>query len=163
MSNQTSIVETLDDSNPEAIDWTALPKDQLTAYKTEITAELERRQHDADLADAEQTELVNGQFVKWATLSQHANKKAVKPWILKVTDTHDKFGVDGNWLNKQTIDGNVHMDITPLEAGDIIRVSGASHNNKKHRYYRVHTITEDTLYYGPNRGLKEADVIEEVG
>jgi len=127
----------------------------------EISSELTRRKSDVDVENAQRTELVNGRYVKWATLSRHANTKAVKPWILKVEEPHDQYVVDGEWLDKQKIGGAYHMAVDELSAGDIIKVSGGSHNKKKHQYCRVGAITEDALYYRTR--LKEADVIEEVG
>ncbi|QSG02870.1 hypothetical protein [Natranaeroarchaeum sulfidigenes] len=152
------------DSQLTALDFDEYTASELESLLDDLTEELDRRAHDTDLAEAERVNLVNGQFVSWVTLSAHANSKAVKPWILRVTDTHDKYGVDGDWLSKQKIDGTTHMDITPVSEGDIIKVSGASHNNKKHRYYRVVAVTDDALYYEPQYGgLSEATVIEEVG
>jgi len=110
--------------------------------------------------DARSTDLINGKWVNWRTLSAHPNLKAVKPWILLVTDTDERFGFDGEWLEKKQIDGNYHMDLSPVEQGNIIRVSGASHNNRKHRFYRVVFIDEQTLSYDR---MDEASVIEEVG
>lgn len=133
--------------------------DELKEVQTKIATELDRRNN--GIEDAENVNLINGKWVKWRSLSAHPNLKAVKPWILRVTGTHDKFGVDGDWLDKQKIDGKYHMDVNKLENRDIIKVSGASHNNRKHRYYRVLEITDDQLYYEPKRGLKEASVLEE--
>lgn len=144
------------------IDFDEYTTDELTALQAELTAELERRAHDRDLAEAERVELVNGKFVPWRALSAHPNLKAVKPWILHVTDTHDQYGVDGDWCPKQQIDGKCHMNVEELSEGDIIKVSGASHNNRKHRYYRIVAVTDDALYYEPRYGLDEATVIEEV-
>lgn len=90
--------------------------------------------------DADKTaELTTGKFA-WGDLSRHPNKKACKPWAQKITGTHEKYTVDGEWLDKTTIDGEIHFDTGPLAAGDIIKVSGASHNNKKHAYYRVLSV-----------------------
>lgn len=137
--------------------------DELERLRDELTEELNRRTRDINLDEAEKVELVNNQFVPWAELSAHANTKAVKPWILHVTGTHEKYGVDGDWLNKQKIDDSYHMDVSELEQGDILKVSGASHSNKKHRYYRVLAIEDGVLYYEPTDGLEEATVIETVG
>jgi len=150
------------ESDRGEIDVSALPRIELESLRDAINSELDRRQHHVDLDDAETVELVNGQFVKWRALSAHPNLKAVKAWILHVTGTHEQYGVDGDWLDKQQISGDYHMDVTPLSNGDIIKVSGASHNNTKHRYYRVLAITDSTLYYDSKYGLDEAAVIEEV-
>lgn len=137
--------------------------EELEEQREEIEEELDRRKHDIDTDDAERVELVNGQYVAWTDLSAHANRKAGKAWILQVTDTHDRYAVDGNWLDKQTIDGAYHMDVSELSRGDIVKVSGASHNNKQHRYYRIVELTDAALYYTPESGLEESEVIEEVG
>jgi hypothetical protein len=136
---------------------------ELQELRDQIAEELEHRKRNVDLDAAESVDLVTDQYVSWQDLSAHPNPKAVKPWILRVTGTHDKYGVDGDWLNKQKIDGTYHMDVTPLGQGDIIRVSGASHKNTKHRYYRVLAVTDGKLYYETEYGLDEAEVIEEVG
>lgn len=150
------------ESGTQQLDLTILPSDELESLRKDIVTELNQRQGEKNLDEAETAELVNGQFVKWRALSAHANLKAVKPWILHVTGTHDEYGVDGDWLNKQQISGDYHMDIDELTRGDIIKVSGASHNNRKHRYYRILGITDNTLYYESKYGLDEATVIEEV-
>jgi len=140
-----------------------LSTDELEEVQTTVVTELEERENTIDLDDAESVTLVSGQWVRWRNLSAHPNLKAVNPWIMQVTGTHEKYGVDGDWLDKQRIDGDYHMDVTGLESGDIIKVSGASHNNRKHRYYRIITMTDDQLYYEPRFGLQESRVIEEVG
>jgi hypothetical protein len=145
-----------------AIDFYEYTTDELTALQAEVTAELEHRTYDQDLAAAKRVELVNGEFVSWRALSAHPNLKAVKPWILHVTDTHEQYGVDGDWCPKQQIDGTYHVNIEGLSEGDIIKVSGASYTNRKHRYYRIIAVTDDALYYEPTYGLDEATVIEEV-
>ncbi len=104
-------------------------------------------------------ELVNGKWVKWRNLSAHANLKAVKPWIMEVTGPSDKYGVEGDWLDKREIDGNHHMDVSGLEPDSYIRVSGASHSNKKHRYYRVKGFEDGEMYY---ERADEAEVLEAV-
>ena len=160
-SNESGSTETGSVQFP-AIDIEEYTTDELTALQDAVTEELDRRAHDRNLDEAERVELINGEFVRWRALSAHPNLKAVKPWILRVTGTHDKYGVDGDWLPKQQIDGKYHMNIEALSEGDIIKVSGASHNNKKHRYYRVVAVTDDALYYESRFGLAEATVIEEV-
>lgn len=105
---------------------------------------------------------MNSQYVEWSDLSEHPNLKAVKPWILKVTGTHEKYTVDGEWLDKQKTDGKCHMNVSELEKGDIIKVSGTSHNNKKHLYYRVVAVTDQSLFFESEYGLKESEVLEEV-
>lgn len=139
-----------------------LEREKLEELQTTVATELERRDKEIDLDDGESVTLVNSRWVKWRDLSAHPNLKAVKPWIMRVTGTHEKYGVDGEWLDKQKIDGKYHMDVSELESGDIIKVSGASHNNRKHRYYRVLTITDDRLYHESKFGLDESEVIEEV-
>lgn len=158
MSTETTT--TNEEFDVEQLDLTELPDETVEELQDRLSSELERRSRDIDLDDATSAPLVNEQWVKWATLSAHANTKAVKPWILHVTEPHDEYRVDGEWLETQQIDGRFHMDISPLEEGDIIRVSGASHNNKKHRYYRVVAITPEELY---GTVLKESEVIEAVG
>lgn len=139
-----------------------LGMEELKQLQTTVAEELEQRDSKTDIEDAESLPLVNARWVKWSELSAHPNLKAVRPWILHVTDTHDTFGVDGEWLKKQRIDETYHMDVSGLESGDIIKVSGASHNNRHHTYYRVLTTTDDRLYY-EKEILKESEVMEEVG
>lgn len=103
------------------------------------------------------TPLIAAQYARWKDLSRHANPKACKPWAMRVTDTHDDYGVDGDWLDKEYIDDTVHYDVSGLEPGDIIKVSGASHNNRKHAYYEIDAVTDDAIEYDR---LSEADVIE---
>lgn len=137
--------------------------EELEAFRDEIVNELQQRNHDVDLEEVEAVELVNGQYVAWADLSAHPNLKAVKPWIMRVTGAHKEYTVDGEWLDKQKIDGKYHMDVSELAEGDIIKVSGASHTNKKHRYYRVVAVTAESLFFESEYGLKESEVLEEVG
>lgn len=162
MTSDTSQTATNSDQTQAELDVDEFTTDDLEVLRTRINSELERRNHEPDLEAAESTELVNGQFVEWSALSVHPNLKAVKPWIQQVTDTHEQYGVTGTWLDKQQIGGSHHMCVEPLSEGDIIKVSGASHSNKKHRYYRVIALTETKLYYDPEFGLDEATVIEEV-
>jgi len=101
-------------------------------------------------------ELEANKYVRWKDVSLHPNKKATKAWAQEITGTHEKYGVDGEWLDKTTIDGATHFDVSALTPGDYIKVSGASHNNKKHAYYRIESV---------NGGLeitrvKESTVIE---
>ena len=103
-------------------------------------------------------ELVGGDFVRWKDVSRHANKKACKPWAQLVTGAHEKYGVDGEWLSKQTIDGDVAFDTSDLTPGDYIKVSGASHSNKKHAYYQVDSVDESLTI----TRVSESDVLESV-
>lgn len=162
MVSNTSHSGTNRDSQTAELDFDEYTTGELETLHDDLTKELDRRTYDTDLDDAERVNLVNGQFVPWKTLSAHPNRKAVKPWILQVTGTHDQYGVDGDWLDKQQINGTYHMNVEAVSDGDIIKVSGASHTNKKHRYYRVVAVTDDALYYEPQYGLDEATVIEEV-
>ena len=95
-------------------------------------------------------------YVAWSDVSRHPNSKACKPWAQRITGTHEKYGVDGEWLDKQTIDGDVHFDVSGLTPGDIIKVSGASHNNKKHAYYKIKSINGELKL----EGMDESEVIE---
>lgn len=154
------------DDDPSEVDFSQISNmlahassDQLQELREDITAELEQRQSDTDLGDAKSIDVVNETWARWRTLSAHPNLKAVKPWIMHVTGEHQQYTVDGEWLQKQRIDGDYHMDVSDLEAGDIIKVSGASHNNRKHRYYRVLALTDETLYY---ERISESDALEEV-
>jgi hypothetical protein len=97
--------------------------------------------------------------VRWKSISLHGNRKACKPWGQKITGTHEKYGVDGKWLDKQTIDGSVHLDVSGLEAGDIIKVSGASHSNKKNAYWRIKSVTDSELVVAR---MNESEVVEEM-
>ena len=103
-------------------------------------------------------ELVGGDFVRWKDISRRANEKACKPWAQLVTGGHEKYGVDGEWLNKQTIDGDVAFDTSDLTPGDYIKVSGASHSNKKNAYYQVDSV-DDSLTI---TRVSESDVLESV-
>lgn len=147
--------------NPvDDLDIEQLSIQQLETVRDEIETELEKRAQGVDLADCRTTDLVNDQWVNWRELSVHPNRKAVKPWILRVTGLHDQYGVDGDWLDKQQIDKEYHMDISALARGDVIKVSGASHNNRKHRYYRVLALKNGQLYY---ERISESETIETVG
>lgn len=154
---------TTDDTHNEnpvdKLDIEQLSGKQLETVRDEINTELEKRTLDADLADSRSTDLVNDQWVNWREVSAHPNLKAVKPWILRVTGQHEKYGVDGEWLDKQQIDGEYHMDVSGLEQGDIVKVSGASHNNRKHRYYRVLKVENSQLYY---TRVSESEALEAV-
>lgn len=103
--------------------------------------------------------MVGGKWVAWNELSLHPNLKAVSPWVLLVTGTHETFGVDGEWLPKQTVSGSPHVDVSGLDLGAIIKVSGASHSNKKNVYYRVLAVTESSLHV---ERVAEADVLDEL-
>jgi hypothetical protein len=96
--------------------------------------------------------------VKWGEISLHANEKACKPWAQRITGTHQKYGVDGEWLDKQRIDGAVHFETDDLSAGDYIKVSGASHSNKKHSYWRVQHVTDELSV----EKVDEAEVVEAI-
>jgi len=152
---------TTDDTHTEnpidKLDIEQLSGELLETVRDEINTELEKRTLDADLADSRSTELVNDQWVNWRELSAHPNLKAVKPWVLRVTGQHEKYGVDGEWLNKQQIDGGYHMDVSGLKQGDIIKVSGASHNNRKHRYYHVLKVENGKIYY---KKVSESEALE---
>ena len=102
-------------------------------------------------------DLTAGKLAKWKDLSLHANKKACKPWAGLVTGEHEKYGVDMDWLDKQTVDGATHFDVSGLEPGDYIKVSGASHSNKKVAYYHVDAVTDDEITV---TRVNESDVLE---
>lgn len=152
--------DTHSDNWVDELDIEQLSDEQLEAVHDDIETELENRMQDADLADSRTIDLVNDQWVSWRELSAHPNLKAVKPWILRVTGLHDKYGVDGDWLDKQQIDGEYHMDVSDLKQEDIIKISGGSHNNRKHRYYRVTAFENGKLYY---KRISESEMIEAVG
>lgn len=99
----TSQTATKSDQTQAQLDVDEFTTDDLEILRTRINTELERRKHEPDLESAESTELVNGQFVEWSALSAHPNPKAVKPWIQRVTDTHEQYGVTGTWLDKQQL------------------------------------------------------------
>jgi|APHM01.1.fsa_nt_gi hypothetical protein len=155
----TKCEPTAEKSNGDETNLAALSTERLKELRAEIDEELAARENSVDLDDASSIELVSNKWAKWGTLSAHANTKAVKPWILHVTDEHQKYGVDGDWLNKNRIDGAHHMDMSGLSAGDIIKVSGASHNNKKHRHYRILAFKGGTMHY---EQITEAETVEEV-
>jgi hypothetical protein len=96
--------------------------------------------------------------VQWSEISLHANEKACKPWAQRITGTHEKYGVDGEWLDKQRIDGDVFFDLEDVGPGDYIKVSGASHSNKKHSYWRVQHVTDELSV----ERVDEAEVIEAI-
>lgn len=102
-------------------------------------------------------DLTAGKYAKWKSLSLHANPKASKPWAQRVTGTHEKYGVDGEWLDKSYIDDQVYFDVSGLEAGDIIKVSGGSHNKKQNGFFCVSFVGEDVIEY---EKTSEADVLE---
>lgn len=110
------------------------------------------------MSRTETYELVAGKYVEWQEISRHGNLKACKPWGQLITDTHDKYGVDGEWLDKSTIDGKPHLNVSEIEAGDIIKVSGASHSNKKNAYFRVHGNGDQLIV----KRISETEVIEEL-
>ncbi|SNZ03630.1 hypothetical protein SAMN06269185_0326 [Natronoarchaeum philippinense] len=151
--------DTLSENSANELDIEQLSAEQLETVRDKIETELEKRAQDADLTDSRTTDLVNDQWVNWRELSAHPNLKAVKPWILRVTGLHTKYGVDGEWLDKQQIDGDYHMDVSGLENGDVIKVSGASHANRKHRYYRVTAVGNGRLYH---EKISESEAIEAV-
>jgi hypothetical protein len=143
----------------DALNIEQLSTEHLEDLRSEIEEELAARESNIDLDDAASADLVNDQWVKWKRMSAHANLKAVKPWMMRVTGQHDKYGVDGDWLDKTQIDDRYYMDVSDLEHGDIIKVSGASHNNRKHRYYRVLAVENGQLYY---EKINESEAIETV-
>lgn len=108
---------------------------------------------------ADGIEAVAPNLVRWRDLSRHPNRAATKAWAMRVTGTHDKYGVDGDWLDKQTVAGDLCFDTSDLAEGDIIKVSGASHSNRKHTYYRVLEVDRDGMAV---ERMGEADVIEAV-
>ena len=110
------------------------------------------------MSQTETYELVAGKHVKWKAISRHGNRKACKPWGQKITDTHETYGVDGEWLDKSTIDGKIHLDVSEIEPGDIIKISGASHSNKYHAYFRVHGNGDQLIV----EKISETEVIEEL-
>jgi hypothetical protein len=101
-------------------------------------------------------ELTAGKWVSWQDWSKHANSSAGKAWALRVTDTHEKYGVAGDWLQKQKIDGDIHFDVSDLAPGRIVKVSGASHKNSQNAYWRVESVN-GTLDVSE---MSEAEVIE---
>lgn len=108
------------------------------------------------MASTKRFDLTADKWVKWKSISLHANTKACKPWAQLITDTHEDYGVDGEWLDKNYIDDQCHFDVSGLGSGDLIKVSGASHNNKKHAYYRVLSVNGELEV----ERIQEADVIE---
>lgn len=96
-------------------------------------------------------------LVRWQDLSRHPNRKACKPWAQQLSGTHDKYGVDGDWLDRQTIDDDVCFDVGDLVPGDLLKVSGASHNNKKAAYLEIQSTSNGALGV---RRISEADAIE---
>jgi hypothetical protein len=102
-------------------------------------------------------DLTAGKYVRWKDISRHANPKACKPWAMRVEDTDDDYGVDGEWLEKEWMDDEVHFDVSALDAGDIVKVSGASHSNRKHAYYLVRSVTSEEI---KGERLDESVVIE---
>jgi len=146
--------KTLDQLGEETADTTR--ESPIDFDKTTIDPETRPRRK---FADARYTPLVNDRWADWTDLSAHPNLKAVKPWIMEVTGTHPKYGLDGEWLNKQKIDGDHHMDVSEVGPGSFIRVSGASHNNKKHRLYRVVGFGDGRMYY---ERMSKSEVLEQL-
>ena len=109
------------------------------------------------MAKSETFDLAAGQYLKWKEISLHANKKATSAWAQKILGTHEKYTVDGDWLDKSTIDGSTHFDTNELAVGDYIKVSGASHSNKKHAYWRVDALDSDAITV---TRVDEVDVLE---
>lgn len=76
----------------------------------------------------------DGKHIKWAEISRHSNTKACKPWIAKVED-YDTEKYKYNWKQDflsrtyPTNSDKPKINVNSLKRGDIIRVSGASHNN----------------------------------
>jgi hypothetical protein len=103
-------------------------------------------------------DLVADKWLSWKAISRHPNKKACKPWAQEITGTHEKYNVDGEWLEKKTIDGGIKFDVSGLHRGSIVKVSGASHNNRKHAYWRVEEVNGE---FAVSR-MDESAVIEEM-
>ncbi len=91
---------------------------------------------------------LGGDYIYWANISAHPNTKAVKPWVAKVTgyDPEYKYKWKQEFLDKDKAGGSrPYVDVSDLERGDIIRVSGASHSNDKTTCHLVLENTEDTF------------------
>lgn len=91
--------------------------------------------------------LQNGHFLAWRDISLHPNPKACAPWLAVVEgyDPATKYNWVQEFREKTYIDNEPYFDSRDLEEGDIIRVSGASHNNNKTQAWRVEEIAEGSL------------------
>ena len=94
--------------------------------------------------------LRNGRWISWEDVSLAPNEDATKPWGQRITGTHPKYDLDGDWLQKYTFDGMVHLDTEGLEPEDYIKVSGAEdvggrYPERKNAYYRVDEIRDDEI------------------
>lgn len=78
----------------------------------------------------------NGIYVPWASLSRAPTSQA-DPWAQHVTEPHDEYGVSGDWLVTETVDGEVCFDISELDDGDYIKVSGETRDGKEHAFYVI--------------------------
>ena len=50
----------------------------------------------------------------------------------------------------------MYFDVSGLTPGDILKVSGGSHNNKKNAYYRIESVSGEFVV----TRMRETDVIE---
>ena len=98
-------------------------------------------------------------YVKWNDWSRHANPKAGKAYAMLLTGTHEKYKFDGEWLQKKSIDGDIHFNISRLASGDLVKVSGASHKNDHTTYWRIDSVNNDTLRCAR---ISEAEALEAV-
>lgn len=101
--------------------------------------------------------LIDGRYVKWAAISANANSKAVKPWCGRIRDSHPDGEIEYEWLQTTTIDGNAHFNIERLSEGTLIKVSGATHQESRHRYYKITDIGDATIEL---EQVKKREVLE---
>lgn len=108
---------------------------------------------------------VRNGWVRWDKVSLHPNYKATNAWGLHLTEVSDDYGTpDGDWLDTKDDGSDTKLDVSGLAAGDYIKVSGASHSNQRHAYYRVSKVTAPASGDGTLRltRVEEADVVEAV-
>jgi hypothetical protein len=101
-------------------------------------------------------ELTARKWIRWKDWSLHANARACTPYAMRITGTHSKYGLDGDWLDKQKIDGDVCFDVSRLQKGDLVKVSGASHGNDRTSYWQIESVSQ-TLRASQ---IKESEVYE---
>lgn len=104
-------------------------------------------------------ELVAGSWLRWRDASNHPNERACRPWAMLVRGLHSQYDFDGEWLDKRRIDGDIHFDVSELVSPQLLRISGASHNNRKHQCYRIVGTDDDTIAL---ERLSDAEAIEAV-
>jgi hypothetical protein len=111
--------------------------------------------------DGASVEIRAGRYVKYNDWPLHINPKAHKLWAAVLTgyDTATKYNWEMEFLDKTSVDGDPHYDVSAVKEDDLVRVKAGSHSNDKTRVLRVLYQDESEMIV---EKLDDTDAIEEL-